>query len=204
MTKSGSDIFHSLFNNPAVFDSISKYFSDHAVVGKVIGKEIDLAGKKRILDLGCGTGSLSRMFPSENYTGVDFDKKYIDFARKNYNKNFLVMDASDLKFESDYFDFIFTKDVFHHLTDEVFLKTLSEMKRVLKPAGQVLIIEISYLPSEDLFYKKIIRKIDRGRYIREFNILRELVLRRFIIEKGYLEKGMWGDLAVFLAGKGTG
>lgn len=38
----------------------------------------DFDGKAAI-DFGCGTGSVSRMFTSENYLGIDCDKKGIYF-----------------------------------------------------------------------------------------------------------------------------
>ena len=193
--------FYNLLNNPRVYDPFLRYLGDHDIIQQVIRDELDLERKKRILDIGCGTGNVSRMFPKEHYTGIDSDKNYIDFARRKYDKDFICMSAVDLKFENDHFDVIFTKDLFHHLADDLFSKVLAEMKRVLKPTGRVLILEICYQENNVSFYKKILNRFDRGKYIREFNVLREMLLVYFKVDKQYLRKGIWADLAVFSAHK---
>lgn len=201
MTKKREKILYSLLNNPKFFNPFSKYFGDQGIVDEVVREETGSSGSVKILDLGCGTGNLSRLFPPMNYIGVDSDEKYINFARENYKREFHVMNASDLKFSGDAFDMVFSKDLFHHLKDDEFVKVLSEIKRVLKPSGKALIIEISYRMADDLLYKKILRRLDRGEHIREFSALERFVRSIFSVEKSYIKRGVWGDLAVFIVRK---
>jgi len=194
-------MLYDSLNNPKIYDSFLQYLGDHRIIQQVIKNELDFGDKKRILDIGCGTGNVSRMFPKENYIGIDCDKNYINFARKKYDKAFMSMNADNLQFENNCFDIIFTKDLFHHLSDDMFFKVLSEMKRVLKLAGNALVIEICYQEGNLSFYKKILHNLDRGKFIREFSALRENLLKYFKVKKQYIKKGIWADLAVFLVYK---
>jgi len=51
----------------------------------------------KVLDLGCGPGTCSYLFKPEDYTGIDIDSDYIDFARNKYpDYVFSVTDFSSL------------------------------------------------------------------------------------------------------------
>jgi len=197
----GKKFFHALLARPEAFYLFLELFGNYNMVSGIVDDELSVNDKDRILDLGCGTGYISKIFPSENFIGVDSDKDYIEFARRKYRRNFLTMNAADLKFADGYFDIVFISNLFHHLTHEMVLKVLSEVKRVLKPGGQALLMDISYVSERDSFYKKAIRMIDRGKNIMEFDTLRSLIMSYFKIKKNYLKKGLLGDNAVFLVTK---
>ena len=70
-------------------------------------KEINDRSKKiRILDIGCGSGEISRFFNDLDYIGIEVNPDYIEFARKIYKKNFEVMNAQKLRFKKRYFDYV--------------------------------------------------------------------------------------------------
>lgn len=51
---------------------------------------------------------------------------------------FLVMDAHSLDFEDDTFDIVFGREILHHLDYDT---VAQEMRRVLKPGGQIVFLE---------------------------------------------------------------
>ena len=53
---------------------------------------------ERILDVGCGYGDLSMHLPGVDYVGIDSNKDYIDFAKRQHSPNgeFLLGDITDL------------------------------------------------------------------------------------------------------------
>ncbi len=99
--------------------------------------------KAEILDLGCGNGKLRLLFEDAeiSYTGVDSSAELLKIAenRQNFklqNQKFFKAEVFNLPFKENSFDLIFFVAVFHHIPGkELRLKTLNEIKRVLKPGG---------------------------------------------------------------------
>ena len=81
---------------------------------------------RRILDVACGPGAFSVLFPPESYHGVDINKRYIAYAERHYRGSFRVMDARNLQFEDGSFDDALVFGLLHHLDDEDAKIELSE------------------------------------------------------------------------------
>ena len=96
----------------------------------------------KVLDVGCGYGQYSPMLGGD-YTGIDLEKEAIEVCRKNYpNKTFLEMDATKLDFPDNSFDLVISTLMFHHLTEDQFVRATEEIKRVLKPGGHFWLVDI--------------------------------------------------------------
>ena len=130
--------------NKEVYDKIAEPF---AQTRKFLWDDLKPLAKytkdgDKILDLGCGSGRLYQLFEglSISYVGVDQSDGQIDMARKNYPEvKFEVAEMQVLPFTDNEFDIIYCIATFHHLPDEkTRLKALNEMKRVLKPKGQII------------------------------------------------------------------
>jgi len=103
----------------------------------------DAAG---ILDVGCGTGKLSlklhKFNPRMRVHGVDLSDDMIGKARAKVTDNsieFKVGDVEHLPYEADTFDVITCSHSFHHYPNQK--KALSEMHRVLKDGGRVMVVD---------------------------------------------------------------
>lgn len=101
---------------------------------------------KKVLDVGCWTGN-SLMLASkhtQNLYGIDTGKKAIAYAKSRlpYAK-FKVGKAQSLKFRNSFFDTVFFLEVIEHIPQKDEMKALSEINRVLKMNG-VLIISTPY------------------------------------------------------------
>jgi demethylmenaquinone methyltransferase/2-methoxy-6-polyprenyl-1,4-benzoquinol methylase len=84
----------------------------------------------RTLDIGCGTGFLTRHLPGE-VVGVDQSKRMLDAARRaRPGLQVVQSDASSLPFPDDEFDRVFTSHVYGHLRPEQRKRFLSEARRV--------------------------------------------------------------------------
>ena len=97
----------------------------------------------RLLDCGCGPGSISTglaqaVRPGE-FQGLDLEASQIEKARLAAenpgcgNARFQAGDVTDLPFENDRFDVVHCHALMMHVPDTPAL--LKEMKRVLKPGG---------------------------------------------------------------------
>ncbi|MBD5539180.1 MAG: methyltransferase domain-containing protein [Desulfovibrio sp.] len=88
-----------------------------------------------ILDLGCGTGTLTAELASRagQVVGIDASPQMVETAKRNFPAvGFLVADALELPFENR-FDTVFSNAVFHWLPDHD--RLLKNIRRALKPGG---------------------------------------------------------------------
>lgn len=106
----------------------------------------------RVLDLGCGPGTITvdlaqRVGPG-SVTGLDAESSVLAVARAHArdldvdNVEFVVGDTYALDFADDSFDLVHIHQMLHHLSDPV--AALREARRVAGPAGLVAAREVDY------------------------------------------------------------
>jgi ubiquinone/menaquinone biosynthesis C-methylase UbiE len=113
---------------------------------------LELNSADRVLDLGCGTGVLTRMIADRLDSkvggvsvGIDAAAKMILVAGKKRgsgNCRFEVMAAEDLSFEDQSFDAVVSSLFFHHVPLDLKEKALSESFRILRPGGRLIIADM--------------------------------------------------------------
>ncbi len=90
-----------------------------------------------VLDLGCGKGESINYFTKLNnkieWYGVDIEKSPEVLSRTGSSERFITFDGINIPFEDNYFDLIFSKQVFEHVKNP--RELLAEVSRVLKPGG---------------------------------------------------------------------
>ena len=97
----------------------------------------------RILDVGCGTGANLEMLSEYGQAeGVDISDEALEFCRKK-GLNVTKGSAENLPHEDETFDLVTGLDVIEHLDDDV--AGLSEMYRVLRPGGKILIFVPAFM-----------------------------------------------------------
>ncbi len=102
----------------------------------------DLHGN--VLDVACGTGDMVQELQKRGclVTGVDLSEEMLTIAKsKAPTATYMIADAEHLPFENDCFDAVtcaFGVRNFVHLE-----QGLSEMLRVLKPGGRMVILELA-------------------------------------------------------------
>jgi ubiquinone/menaquinone biosynthesis C-methylase UbiE len=113
---------------------------------KALVEQAKVKTNHRVLDLACGTGTLTillkRNVPKAEIIGVDGDPKILKLAKEKARKeNFEIRFDEAMSFDLSYRDESFDRAVsslfFHHLTREKKLETLREVKRILKPGGEL-------------------------------------------------------------------
>ncbi|MCS6989886.1 MAG: methyltransferase domain-containing protein [Chloroherpetonaceae bacterium] len=107
------------------------------------------AEAKRILDLGCGTGTATRAIasrlPQAQVVGVDLSPYMVFAARLKAqsipNASFIHANAEELPFEDESFDAVTASLLFHETPLDAALRIMTEARRVLKPNGKFVVFD---------------------------------------------------------------
>lgn len=145
----------------------------HAVIKSYLLSKIPKSAKK-ILDQGCGTGEYSLLF-GEKYTGLDYDRNYINDAKKKYPGKFIIASADKMPFKDNSFDVVFAVGLHHHLDDFQARKAFKESIRVTKKGGKVIIVDAMFPKESWNLLGYFLRKMDRGGNVRALNSTLKLI-----------------------------
>jgi SAM-dependent methyltransferase len=95
------------------------------------------AGGRRILDFGCGTGTmLGHLARYGEAHGVDFDPEAVRFCALRGVERVQLVTEGRLPFADATFDLVTALDVLEHIDDDV--AAVAEIRRVLRPGGLLL------------------------------------------------------------------
>lgn len=114
-------------------------------------QNINFKKTRTILDIGCGNGAFLRQIAShvEHASGADASGGMLTVARQKaeaagiHNLDFTKIDGPSLPFESDQFDTVISVLSFRYLDWDPMVQ---EILRVLKPGGQILILDMVAAP----------------------------------------------------------
>lgn len=129
-------------------------------------RELPRAGIKRILDCGCGTGAnLGLLNQFGRAYGFDLEPIGVRFARQAGKTLVARATATAIPFPAETFDIATSFDVLYSLDDEAEERALSEMRRVLKPDGFVLInvAAMEMLRGDHSVLGRELRRYDKSR-----------------------------------------
>ena len=110
---------------------------------QVMSEYVDIRSEDVILDIGGNTGKVTEAYSNNCKEVIVLEPKrnVVEYGKSHRpNIKFVEGQAENIPLPDAYFDNVVASASFHHFSDHD--KALEEMKRVLKPDGKIIILEI--------------------------------------------------------------
>lgn len=154
-----------------------------------------LDSTKHVLDVGCGIGGSSRCLAKEfgcRVTGLDLTDEYCRVAAMLSARvgltsavNFRQGDATDMPFDDEDFDVVWTEHAAMNIADKA--KLYKEMHRVLRPGGTLAVYDVLAGPSGPVLFPVPWARTPETSFVIQPNELRE------ILEEAGFTISAWSD-----------
>lgn len=143
-----------------------------------------IAPGTNVLNIGVGRGGLESVLVEKGVlvNCLDPSQSSIDRLREEHQlgERAKVGFSQSIPFEDGYFDVVVMSEVLEHLTDDVLSKTLTEVRRVLKPNGKFM----GTVPANEILSTNVVmcpccgKSFHRWGHLQTFSLLRmhELLL----------------------------
>jgi SAM-dependent methyltransferase len=121
----------------------------------------------RVLDIGCGPGTMVPYLQCAEYVGLDASSEYVDKARRRFPQARFIcqrVGRHDLV-ERSYFDIVLALGVLHHLDDEEALALFQIAYDAMKPGARLITIDGVWTDDQSRAVKYLLSR-DRGRFVR--------------------------------------
>lgn len=170
-----------LFENALVYKLWQRPFVEQKIAPLVRCGVI--ANARRVLDVGCGPGTNTTSFDRSEYLGLDINPEYVEYARRQFRREFLVADLtlSTLP-QIGEFDFVLVNSLLHHLDSGAVRGLLRNLSMLLSSDGHVHVLDM-VLPDRRWSIPWVLARLDRGDFARPLPELRALVAEAFEIEQ---------------------
>ena len=141
-------------------------------IAAILQTEVTSLPARTLLEVGCGPGT--SVVPGIHYHGIDTESA---FLRDPAFKGAKVAEAdATLPFRNDVFDLVYAVGVLHHLTESQVTQALREFVRVLRPDGNIVVIDNFWPTVRWNLIAYAVRKLDRGKHVRTRSELSDLVV----------------------------
>jgi SAM-dependent methyltransferase len=157
----------SVLAMPAAYQLWWNLVGGPAWANVLVDEYIQPAAGGRILEIGCGPGTILRYLPQSDYLGFDLSSKYIEMARKRFPKaQFVCERVSQFSLAKQHsFDVVLALGIVHHLEDQEAQQLFQIAHDALKPGGKLVTVDGVWIRDQSRAARWLLAR-DRGEHVR--------------------------------------
>jgi len=159
---------YRILESAAVYESFQQLLGGDAARRRFVHDFLRPFPGARILDIGCGTGTILGYLPSDvDYVGYDLNPRYIEDARRRYpgRGRFFCTRVEEAPEEPGGFDLVLAMAILHHLDDSEADRLVASAHRNLRPGGSLVTLDPVRHPGQSPVARLLVA-LDRGRRVR--------------------------------------
>ena len=152
---------------PAAYQFWSSVVGGAAYAKVLVNEYIQPRAGSRILEIGCGPGTIVRYLPPSEYSGFDLSPEYIELARRRFPKaHFVCERVSQFSLAKEQsFDVVLALGITHHLDDAEARQLFQIAHDALKPGGKLVTSDGVWTDGQSPVARWLLAR-DRGEYVR--------------------------------------
>jgi len=162
------DNIYRIVTFPAFYRGLHSLLGSHAARERYVAEMLRPHSGQRMLDVGCGPGTIVPYLPELEYTGVDMNARHIEFAKTAYGDRGRFLRGDVTKFavrDGEKFDLINVAAILHHIDDDLSRNLLRSLLNLLSPNGRLVTSDPVYVPGQRLV-AWLFNALDSGKNVR--------------------------------------
>ena len=183
---------YAFLKSPSLYLWVRSLLSNKATNQRIADELLQPRRGDKVLDVGCGPGTLRHFLGEVDYTGVDSNKEHIAIAKKNgFPKDrYLVGNVVNTFTSHDTtYDLIILMGILHHLGDLEVQSLLLGLKNLLNRKGRIVTFDGVYLENQHPISRFLLDR-DAGKNVRTVEGYKELFPKQYFA----LETRLFNDL----------
>ena len=170
----------SILAIPAVYNLFSRIVGGESGRRSFVENYVKAKSGDRVLDIGCGPGSVLEYLPDVDYLGFDMSPQYIEAAKERFGNRgkFYCSRVSQETAGESCFDIVIASGVVHHLDDNEAIQLFELAKTTLKPGGRLVTLDGCYVEGQSFIAKYMLSK-DRGEFVRPLEAYKTIAHKVF-------------------------
>jgi cyclopropane fatty-acyl-phospholipid synthase-like methyltransferase len=152
---------------PAVYNLWWKLIGGPAWAKVLVNEYVQPRVGARVLEIGCGPGTIARYLPRTDYVGFDVSPQYIEMARKRFPQaQFVCERVSQFSLASSRtFDTVLAIGILHHLDDHEARQLFQIAYDALKSDGKLVTFDGVWTNDQSAAARWLLAR-DRGEHVR--------------------------------------
>ncbi len=173
--------FYRILQHPRLYGFLQTLAAPKNTRRIIADDYIKAARDARVVDIGCGPGSMLSYLGAVDYTGFDLNESYIAYAKEVFGGRGTFIQGH-VSAVGDQFngsaDIVIAIAVLHHLTDREARDVFKTAHSILKPSGRFITFDCVLTSPQNPIARLAIR-LDRGKNVRTAEGYLALAKERF-------------------------